>query len=248
MRTNTRTFTVRPNVYVGTQGSSASLSVTDLLIQHDATDAYIRPINTGSRLFLGAANANALQIEANGNVGVGGVPAYRFHSAGSVASGADTNSAVMVGRHSSVLGGSVINTFGSATFLDLQVGTASALRLDQTGAVTSPNRADATGFKGIPQNAKTATYELVLSDIGKHVSITTGGVIIPSNASTPFPIGSAVSIFNNSSTSQTISISADQLLVAGVGTGGTRTLAGYGFATVIKVAPTVWIISGAGVT
>jgi hypothetical protein len=122
------------------------------------------------------------------------------------------------------------------------------LALTNTGATTSPSLADAVGYKGLPQNSQTSAYTLALADMGKHISITTGGVVIPANGSVAFPIGSAISIFNNSGSSQTISITTDTLRLAGTATTGSRTLAQYGVATCLKVTATVWVISGAGVS
>lgn len=140
---------------------------------------------------------------------------------------------------------------GRAVFLNtdssITIGN-SLLSLSSTGAMTSPNLADATGYKGLPQNSQTSSYTLALSDMGKHISITTGGVVIPANGSVAFPIGSAVSIFNNSGSNQTISITTDTLRQAGTANTGSRTLAQYGVATCLKVTSTVWVISGAGVS
>ena len=104
------------------------------------------------------------------------------------------------------------------------------------------------GYKGLPQNSQTTGYTLALSDQGKHISITTGGVTIPANGSVAFPIGSAITIFNNSGSNQTISITSDTLRQAGTANTGSRTLAQYGLATVVKVASTTWVITGAGVS
>jgi hypothetical protein len=123
-----------------------------------------------------------------------------------------------------------------------------ALRITSTGGITSADLVDAVGYKGLPQNSRTASYTLALSDMGKMVNTTTGGVVIPANASVAFPIGAAISIFNNSASSQTISITTDTIRLAGTATTGSRTLAQYGLATCVKVASTTWAISGAGVT
>ena len=120
--------------------------------------------------------------------------------------------------------------------------------ISNTGAITSADLADAFGYKGIPQNSQTASYTLALSDIGKHISITTGGVVIPANASVAFPIGATIVIFNNSASNQTISITSDTLRQAGTASTGSRTLAQYGLATCVKVTATVWVISGAGLS
>ena len=116
----------------------------------------------------------------------------------------------------------------------------------------SSGTAYSIGFREVPQNAKTATYTLVLEDSGKHISITTGGVTIPANGSVSpqvlFPIGTAIVIYNNSSANQSIAITTDTLRLAGTATTGTRTLAQYGVATVLKVDTAVWTITGAGLT
>lgn len=107
---------------------------------------------------------------------------------------------------------------------------------------------NSVGFRGIPQNAQTGAYVLALTDDGKHISITTGGITIPANASIAFPIGSTIVIFNNSSSNQTIAITTDTLKQAGTSNTGSRVLAQNGLATIVKVASTTWAISGAGLT
>lgn len=125
-----------------------------------------------------------------------------------------------------------------------------------SGTITAANSISDTGtiaaaspgFRGLPQNAKTAAYELVLTDAGKHISITTGGITVPANASVAFPIGTTIVIFNDSSSSQTIAITSDTLRLAGTASTGSRTLAQYGLATLVKVGSATWAISGAGVS
>lgn len=123
-----------------------------------------------------------------------------------------------------------------------------ALDQDVTITATGTIAADTLGYRGLPQNAQTGAYTLALSDIGKQVSNTTGGWVIPANASVAFPIGAAVVLFNNSGSSQTVSITSDTLRLAGTATTGTRTLARYGLATCTKVGSTTWVITGAGLS
>jgi hypothetical protein len=118
------------------------------------------------------------------------------------------------------------------------------LGISVSGSLTSGNLADAVGYKGIPQNARTSQYTLALSDMGFHISITTGGVIIPANSSVAFPIGSTIMLFNNSASTQTISITTDTLRQSGTTNTGTMYLFPHGLATLIKVASTVWVVSG----
>lgn len=123
-----------------------------------------------------------------------------------------------------------------------------ALDQDVTITATGTIAADTIGYRGLPQNSQTGAYTLALADQGKHISTTTGGVVIPANGSVAFPIGATIVIFNNSGSNQTISITSDTLRLAGTANTGSRTLAQYGLATCVKVASTTWVISGAGVT
>ena len=98
----------------------------------------------------------------------------------------------------------------------------------------------------IPQNAKTAAYTLLAADAGKHISITTGGVTVPSGV---FSIGDAVTIYNNSTSNQTITQgSSVTLRIAGSATSGNKTLAQYGLSTILCVASNVFVVGGAGVS
>ena len=123
-----------------------------------------------------------------------------------------------------------------------------ALDQDVTVTATGTIAADTIGYRGLPQNAQTGAYTLALSDAGKQVSNTTGGWVIPANASVAFPVGTAIVLYNNSGSSQNVSITSDTLRLAGTTTTGTRPVAAYGLATCVKVASTTWVISGAGVS
>ena len=99
---------------------------------------------------------------------------------------------------------------------------------------------------GIPQNAQTSAYTLVSTDNGKHISITTGGVTVPSAV---FSAGDTISIYNNSAADQTITQGASVTLrFAGTVHTGNRTLAQRGLATVLCVGSNEFVISGGGLS
>lgn len=104
-------------------------------------------------------------------------------------------------------------------------------------------------LKDVPQNAKTAAYTLALTDRGKSIDVSTGGITItvPLSSAVNFPIGATVTITNLASTAITIASSAT-LRQAGTTNTGNRTLAAYGMATLRKVATDTWFIGGAGVS
>ena len=111
-----------------------------------------------------------------------------------------------------------------------------AVSLSDTGTIA----ASSPGFRGMPQSTNTT---LALADAGKHI-YTASNVTIPANGSTAFPVGTTIVIANSGSSTLTISITTDTLRQAGTSNTGTRTLAAYGLATLVKVTSTVWYISG----
>jgi hypothetical protein len=116
----------------------------------------------------------------------------------------------------------------------------------------NPANADSVGFRGLPQNARSAAYTTVAADAGKSIvhPITDNNArtfTIDSNANVPYPVGTAITFINMINT-VTIAITTDTMYLAGAGTTGSRTLAAYGVATAVKVTSTSWIISGNGLT
>ena len=103
------------------------------------------------------------------------------------------------------------------------------------------------GPSNIPQNSQTGAYTLVATDNGKHINTTTGGVTVPNGV---FSAGDVVSIFNDSTSDQTITQGAGVTLrLAGSATTGNRTLSQYGLATVLCVGGSnEFVISGAGLS
>jgi len=108
------------------------------------------------------------------------------------------------------------------------------------------------GYRNIPQNAQTGNYTLTLADSGDHIYHAVGAgaatYTIPANGSVAFPIGTAVTFINMSTTAISIAITTDTMYLSSAGTTGTRTLAQYGSATAIKLTSTTWLISGSGLT
>lgn len=101
---------------------------------------------------------------------------------------------------------------------------------------------------GTTINSQTTAYTLVAADAGKTISITTGGVTVPSSV---LAAGNIVTIYNNSNSSQTITQGASLTLQwAGQSssTTGNRTLGLYGIATIVYISATNAVITGSGLT
>jgi len=122
------------------------------------------------------------------------------------------------------------------------------LTLDQSNNATFAGSVtdDKGDVRQIPRNAQSSAYVLAASDVGKAISISSGGVTL--NTST-FGSGDAVTIVNNSGSDQTITQGSGVTLynTADASTGN-RTLAGRGMATIWCGGGTDFYISGAGLS
>jgi hypothetical protein len=114
---------------------------------------------------------------------------------------------------------------------------------------TTTSTASSVGYLGMPQNSKATSYQLIIGDMGKHVYVTaTSTVTIPAYTSVDFPIGTTIIVVAGTGATVSIAITTDTMNLAGAGTTGTRTLAPFGMATLVKVAQSTWLISGVGLT
>jgi hypothetical protein len=113
-----------------------------------------------------------------------------------------------------------------------------------TGNVTATGTvSDSLGnLRSLPQNLQTAAYILASTDAGKHISITTGGVTIPTSV---FVVGDSVVIYNDSSASQPITCSALTAYISGTNAvKASITLAARGIATIMCYKTNEIVISG----
>ena len=145
----------------------------------------------------------------------------------------------------------VINPTGTPTIestgtLNINAGSGSDVNINTDLNVSGVVSDSAGSLRNLPQVSKSSAYTLIASDTGKHVSISSGGVTVASGV---FSIGDVVTIYNNSSSSQTITQgSSVTLRQAGTSNTGNRTLAEYGVATILCVASNTFAISGAGLS
>ena len=138
--------------------------------------------------------------------------------------------------------------FPTATTAAIATNGTLALSIDTSQNITgAAGVLDSVGnLRTIPINSQTTAYTLVATDNGKFISITTGGVTVPSSI---FTAGQNVVIYNNSSSVQTITQgSSVTMTLAGSTTTGNRSLASYGVATVLCTASNTFVITGQGLT
>jgi hypothetical protein len=163
----------------------------------------------------------------------------------------------------------LINTSNAnITFLQVS-GTVASLNVTALSANVLPlstSSSNAVGYLGAPQNsvALSTTYTVTFNDAGKSiytgVTANAGTIIIPSNASVPFPVGTTIVIINpwnftcnignnSGATAATLYIAGNSRpRGSGAGSSGAVMLGAAGMASLVKVLPDSWYISGAGVS
>lgn len=96
------------------------------------------------------------------------------------------------------------------------------------------------GYRNVPVSSN-STNTLVVGDVGKVLSVTAGQTVPDST----FSAGDVVVIFNNSSSSITLTMSITTAYIAGTDTDkATMTLATRGVATILFISGTVCVVSG----
>jgi hypothetical protein len=95
--------------------------------------------------------------------------------------------------------------------------------------------------QNLPVNSQASAYTLSLSDVGKVVISTTGGITIPINI---FTSGDVITIYNNSTSTQVISSGTNTVHLVGTSLTGDRTLSQRGLATLLCVGTNTFVITG----
>ena len=141
-----------------------------------------------------------------------------------------------------------------STIIDGTNGISSAGYVNATTSMTATTSVTATttvsdaigNVRVLPTNAQSSSYTLVLSDAGKLIDTTSGGVTVPSGI---FSAGQTISIYNDSSSTITITQGTSvTMYLVGTASTGNRSLTQRGVATVICVGSNTFVITGGGLS
>lgn len=202
-------------------------------------------INVGIATATTVRVGTAVTINSSGINVIGVITATSFVGNGSGLTGTGSTVADDTSTNSTFY--PVLTQTTSGTITASKVSTTKLNFNPSTGIFTATQINDAGGnVRALANNAKTGSYVLAIGDVGELINITTGGVTVPSGV---FSAGDSVTIYNNSSSPQTITQGGGVTLrLAGTTTTGNRTLDQRGITTVMCVASNEFVISGAGLS
>ena len=196
-------------------------------------------------------NGQFLSTEGSGNLtfsspaGAGTVTTVSVVSAnglaGSVANASSTPAITLSTSITGVLKGNG-TAISAATAGTDYVAPGGALGTPSSGTLSSctVDGTNPVGFRNVPVSSN-STNTLVVGDVGKLLSVTAGQTVPNST----FAAGDVVVIFNNSSSSITLTMSITTAYIAGTDTDkATMTLATRGVATILFISGTVCVVSG----
>lgn len=243
--TKLNVFAASPQLRITQPTTGAFVQLVSYDLGTGTRPAAIRVSNDGT-----GGSSDVMSLLSNGNVGIGiATPATPLHinAAAPQFCVTDPSTGSFVQLVSYDAGGGT-RPAAIRVSNDGTGGTSDVLKLLADGTITALGSIrDSKGeLRSVPQNAQTSAYTLVAADAGKHVSITTGGVTVPASV---FAVGDTITIYNNSSSSQTITQGGSVTLrQVGTTNTGNRTLAGYGLCTILCVASNTFVITGGGVS
>lgn len=117
--------------------------------------------------------------------------------------------------------------------------------------LTSLNQYSA-GFLAVPVETKDADYTFVMNDSGRmkrHTSATGHAFTIPPNSSVAFPVGTVLLVRNIGSGVVTLTRgSGVALRIPGSATDGNKSVAQWGYVSILQEATDVWVATGTGIS
>jgi hypothetical protein len=209
-----------------------------------------------------AAKSGTIGPPSSGNTWTanGAAGNYAGSFVGNSGAGVSYGVAVTAGTNASDICANFLNQAGNVIYAQIRgdgsmiVGTPTGgqLGLGTLNIATTLALAGNPVYAGIPQNAQSSNYTFVLADANKHIfhnSASAHTFTIPANASVAYPIGTAITVINGQGSGVlTLAITTDTLQWLPSGGSGSRTIAAFGQGTLIKIASTIWYLTGVGIT
>jgi hypothetical protein len=239
-----------------TSASAASTSAASAAASYDSfDDRYLGPKatdptvdNDGNPLLTGALYFNTVANEMRVYSGAAWLASYLPAGAYVTLNGTETLTNKTL--TAPILTAPVLGTVASGN-ISACTSTSMTLVTPVLGTPTSGNLSNTTadgtnsvGYKNLPAvGTKTASYTLAVGDVGKYVQLGASGAIVIPDAT--FAEGNAITLFNNTASTATITCSITTAYIAGTFTDkATMTLAAAGVATILFISGTTCVVAG----
>ena len=216
------------------QSANTSSSTTFTLPGTDGTNGQVLSTDGSGNLTFTSAGGGSGTVTTVSVVSANGL-------AGSVANATTTPAITLSTSITGVLKGNGTAISAASAGTDY-VAPSGALGTPSSGTLSSctVDGTNPVGFRNVPVSSN-ATNTLVVGDVGKLLSVSAGQTVPNST----FAAGDVVVIFNNSSSSITLTMSITTAYIAGTDTDkATMTLATRGVATILFISGTVCVVSG----
>lgn len=225
----------------GTNASLTSLTLTNALrVSQGGTGSSSTPTN--GQLLIGNGTGFTLStLTAGTGVGItnnAGSITITATGTGFISSVNATTPLQATGTDSITI--SIASSTGSGAVV-----LASGSNFNATSATITTLSDGAGNVRKIPSAgaAKTSVYTLSVSDVGEFVTLSTGGAVdVPNDV---FSAGDAISIFNNTAASATISLTVTTAYISGTDTDkNSVVLSTRGVATILFINPSLCVVAG----
>jgi len=226
-------------------GGNILLSASTPTITFNTGGAYVSNANTANTLAISTSGTERFRIGSSGQWGLSGT---NYGTSGQVLTSQGSGSAPVWASAATAGTVTSVSGTGSANGLSLSGTVTSSGNITLGGSVTSVATGATIdgvviGYRNIPRSTTSGTA--TTSDVGKVIAVT-AGITIPNST---FAAGDAISIYNNSSSSITITQGSSLTMYqVGTATTGNRTLAQRGMATIWFNSATDCVISGGGLS
>jgi hypothetical protein len=216
------------------QSANTSTSTTFTLPGTDGTNGQVLSTDGSGNLTFTSAGGGSGTVTTLSVVPANGL-------AGTVANATTTPAITLSTSITGVLKGNG-TAISAATAGTDYVAPSGALGTPSSGTLSSctVDGTNSVGFRNVPVSSN-STNTLVVGDVGKLLSVSAGQTVPNST----FAAGDVVVIFNNSSSSITLTMSITTAYIAGTDADkATITLATRGVATILFISGTVCVVSG----
>jgi hypothetical protein len=251
-----------------TTGVTIAAGKTALVAWNGSDFIEITPSTISSTLPVALGGTNSTATPTAGGAGYGTGTAHAYTAAGTsgqvltsqgagaptwttlTSSGGTVTSVSGTGTVSGLTLSGTVTSSGSLTLggsITGFIATGGALGTPSSGTLSSctVDGTNKVGYLKIPANGdyNLSAYTLVAGDSGKYVPLGGGGSIVVNNS--VFTQGDAVTIFNNSSSSKTLTMNITTAYIGGTDTDRSSiTLATRGIATILFIASDFCVVTG----